>query len=179
MRRPSAERSGPTPWTWGRSRATSGCSPPAPAPVSRRPVFRPASPARAEPGHRHRAGAADRLRRRGAARQGSGGEKRHGAAAGARQGLAHRRGARPRARPAGHDRAGRAGRAEAGQEGEEAVVERRAVGGAHSQEGARMSWIVAGLVAGVGAFFADYVMWGKVFTGPEMRAFGTMPPTPE
>ncbi len=42
-----------------------------------------------------------------------------------------------------------------------------------------MSWIVAGLVAGVGAFFADYVMWGKVFTGPEMRAFGTMPPTPE
>jgi len=42
-----------------------------------------------------------------------------------------------------------------------------------------MSWIVAGLIAGVGAFFADYVMWGKVFTGPEMHAFGTMPPTPE
>src|SRR5205807_8024666 len=42
-----------------------------------------------------------------------------------------------------------------------------------------MHWIVAGLIAGVGAFFADYVMWGKVFTGPEMRAFGTMPPTPE
>src|SRR2546430_16657405 len=42
-----------------------------------------------------------------------------------------------------------------------------------------MSWIVAGLIAGVGAFFADFVMWGKVFTGPEMRGFGTMPPTPE
>ena len=42
-----------------------------------------------------------------------------------------------------------------------------------------MNWIVAGLIAGVGAFFADFVMWGKVFTGPEMRAFGTMPPTPE
>ena len=41
-----------------------------------------------------------------------------------------------------------------------------------------MHWIVAGLIAGVGAFFADYVMWGKVFTGPEMHAFGTMPPTP-
>src|SRR5205823_15080453 len=42
-----------------------------------------------------------------------------------------------------------------------------------------MHWIVAGLIAGVGAFFADYVTWGKVFTGPEMHAFGTMPPTPE
>lgn len=42
-----------------------------------------------------------------------------------------------------------------------------------------MHWIVAGLIAGVGAFFADYVMWGKVFTGPEMHAFGTTPPTPE
>ena len=42
-----------------------------------------------------------------------------------------------------------------------------------------MNWIVAGLLAGVGAFFADYVMWGKVFTAPEMHAFGTMPPTPE
>src|SRR5256714_6728307 len=42
-----------------------------------------------------------------------------------------------------------------------------------------MNWIVAGLIAAVGAFFSDYVMWGKVFTGPEMRAFGTMPPTPE
>ena len=41
-----------------------------------------------------------------------------------------------------------------------------------------MHWIVAGLIAGVGAFFADYVMWGKVFTGPDMPAFGTMPPTP-
>ena len=42
-----------------------------------------------------------------------------------------------------------------------------------------MNWIVAGLIAGVGAFFADYVMWGKVFTGPEMHAFGTMPSRPE
>jgi hypothetical protein len=42
-----------------------------------------------------------------------------------------------------------------------------------------MHWIVAGLIAGVGAFFADWVMWGKVFTGPEMNPFGTMPPTPE
>jgi len=42
-----------------------------------------------------------------------------------------------------------------------------------------MHWIVAGLIAGVGAFFADYVMWGKVFTGPAMEAFGTFPPSPE
>ncbi len=42
-----------------------------------------------------------------------------------------------------------------------------------------MNWILAGLLAGVGAFFSDFVMWGKVFTGPEMRAFGTMPPTPQ
>src|SRR2546422_10891378 len=42
-----------------------------------------------------------------------------------------------------------------------------------------MNWIVAGLIAGVGAFFADYVMWGKVFTAPAVHAFGTMPPTPE
>ena len=42
-----------------------------------------------------------------------------------------------------------------------------------------MSGIVAGLIGGVGAFFADWVMWGKVFTGPEMQAFGTFPPTPE
>ena len=42
-----------------------------------------------------------------------------------------------------------------------------------------MNWIVAGLIAGVGAFFADYVMWGKVFTGREMQGFGTFPPTPE
>ena len=42
-----------------------------------------------------------------------------------------------------------------------------------------MNWILAGLLAGVGAFFSDFVMWGKVFTGPEMHAFGTMPPTPE
>src|SRR5206468_5522977 len=42
-----------------------------------------------------------------------------------------------------------------------------------------MNWFPAGLLAGVGAFFSYFVMWGKVFTGPEMRAFGTMPPTPE
>lgn len=42
-----------------------------------------------------------------------------------------------------------------------------------------MNWIVAGLIAGVGAFFADYLMWGKIFTGPEMHAFGTPRTTPE
>src|SRR5438093_13175060 len=42
-----------------------------------------------------------------------------------------------------------------------------------------MNWIVAGLIAGVGAFFSDYVMWGKVFTGPEVHGFAPMPPTPE
>ena len=41
-----------------------------------------------------------------------------------------------------------------------------------------MHWTVAGLIAGVGAWIADYVMWGKVFTGPDMHAFGTTPPTP-
>ena len=41
-----------------------------------------------------------------------------------------------------------------------------------------MNWIVAGLIAGVGAFFADWLMWGKVFT-KGMSALGTMPPTPE
>jgi hypothetical protein len=41
-----------------------------------------------------------------------------------------------------------------------------------------MNWVVAGLIAGVGAFFADYVMWGKVFN-KGMEAFGTMPSTPE
>ena len=41
-----------------------------------------------------------------------------------------------------------------------------------------MNWIVAGLIAGVGAFFADYVMWGKVFN-KGMEAYGTMPSAPE
>ena len=41
-----------------------------------------------------------------------------------------------------------------------------------------MSWVVAGLIAGVGAFVADYVMWGKVFT-KGMEGYGTFPPTPE
>lgn len=27
-----------------------------------------------------------------------------------------------------------------------------------------MNWIVAGLIAGLGAFIADWVLWGKVFT---------------
>src|SRR2546422_7381020 len=27
-----------------------------------------------------------------------------------------------------------------------------------------MSWIVAGLIAGVGAYLTDWLMWGKVFT---------------
>src|SRR2546423_13473326 len=40
-----------------------------------------------------------------------------------------------------------------------------------------MHWIVAGLIAGVGAFFADFVMWGKVFT-KGMDAFST-PRSPE
>ncbi len=41
-----------------------------------------------------------------------------------------------------------------------------------------MSWIVAGLIAGVGAFLADWVMWGKVFT-KGMEQYGTMPSSPE
>ena len=35
-----------------------------------------------------------------------------------------------------------------------------------------MSWIVAGLIAGVLAYLADYVMWGKVFTRG-MEPYGT------
>ncbi|HYK83356.1 MAG TPA: hypothetical protein VEU55_09455 [Gemmatimonadales bacterium] len=41
-----------------------------------------------------------------------------------------------------------------------------------------MSWLVAGLIAGVGAFFADYVMWGQVFA-KGMEAYGSMPSSPE
>src|SRR3989475_3652497 len=41
-----------------------------------------------------------------------------------------------------------------------------------------MNWIVAGLIAGVGAFLADWVMWGKGFT-KGMEAYGTMPTSPE
>ena len=41
-----------------------------------------------------------------------------------------------------------------------------------------MNWVVAGLIGGVGAFFADYVMWGKVFT-KGMEGLGTFPPSPE
>ena len=40
-----------------------------------------------------------------------------------------------------------------------------------------MSWIVAGLIGGVGAYIADYFMWGKVFT-KGMDAFVT-PMSPE
>lgn len=36
-----------------------------------------------------------------------------------------------------------------------------------------MNWILAGLIAGVVAWFADYFMWGKVFT-TGMEAYGTM-----
>lgn len=36
-----------------------------------------------------------------------------------------------------------------------------------------MNWILAGLIAGLVAWFADYFMWGKVFT-TGMEAFGTM-----
>ncbi len=41
-----------------------------------------------------------------------------------------------------------------------------------------MNWIVAGLIGGVGAFVADYVMWGKVFT-KGMEQYGTFPSSPE
>src|SRR5260370_34619768 len=41
-----------------------------------------------------------------------------------------------------------------------------------------MNWLVAGLIGGIGAFFADYVMWSKV-VNKGLEAFGTMPPTPE
>ena len=40
-----------------------------------------------------------------------------------------------------------------------------------------MNWIVAGLIAGVGAFVADWVMWGKVFT-KGMEGYGSMPASP-
>ena len=36
-----------------------------------------------------------------------------------------------------------------------------------------MNWILAGLIAGLVAWFVDYFMWGKVFT-TGMEAFGTM-----
>ena len=38
-----------------------------------------------------------------------------------------------------------------------------------------MSWWLAGLIAGVAAYFADYFMWGKVFT-KGMDLFVTPPP---
>jgi hypothetical protein len=41
-----------------------------------------------------------------------------------------------------------------------------------------MNWIVAGVIGGVGAFLADWVMWGKVFT-KGMEAYGTFPSSPE
>lgn len=41
-----------------------------------------------------------------------------------------------------------------------------------------MNWILAGLIAGVVAWFADYFMWGKVFT-TGMEAYGTMEGVPD
>lgn len=41
-----------------------------------------------------------------------------------------------------------------------------------------MNWVVAGLIGGVGAFFADYVMWSNV-VNKGLEPFGTKPPTPE
>jgi hypothetical protein len=39
-----------------------------------------------------------------------------------------------------------------------------------------MNWFVAGLLAGVAAWFADYVLWSKVFT-KGMEAYATpLPP---
>jgi hypothetical protein len=41
-----------------------------------------------------------------------------------------------------------------------------------------VNWILAGLIAGVVAWVADYVMWGKVFT-TGLELFGTMEGVPE
>src|SRR2546428_13513070 len=41
-----------------------------------------------------------------------------------------------------------------------------------------MSWIVAGLIGGVGAFLADWFMWSKVFN-KGMEQYGTMPASPQ
>lgn len=38
-----------------------------------------------------------------------------------------------------------------------------------------MNWILAGLIAGLVAWFADYFMWGKVFT-TGMESYGTIDP---
>ncbi|HEX9704078.1 MAG TPA: hypothetical protein VGA20_02390 [Gemmatimonadales bacterium] len=38
-----------------------------------------------------------------------------------------------------------------------------------------MNWLVAGLIGGVAAWLADYVLWSKVFT-KGMEAFATPPP---
>ncbi|MGH7539233.1 MAG: hypothetical protein ACREMF_11415 [Gemmatimonadales bacterium] len=38
-----------------------------------------------------------------------------------------------------------------------------------------MSWWLAGLIGGVAAYLADWVLWGKVFT-KGMEAFATPPP---
>src|SRR2546427_11573308 len=40
-----------------------------------------------------------------------------------------------------------------------------------------MSWIVAGLIGGVGAFLADWFMWGKAFN-KGMEQYGTTPASP-
>ena len=41
-----------------------------------------------------------------------------------------------------------------------------------------MSWIVAGLIGGVGAFLADWVMWSKVFN-KGMEQYVTTPASPQ
>lgn len=38
-----------------------------------------------------------------------------------------------------------------------------------------MNWMVAGLIAGVAAYLADWVLWSKVFT-KGMEAYAAMPP---
>ena len=50
------------------------------------------------------------------------------------------------------------------------------VGKEHSQTGgARVNWIVAGLITGVGAYVVDFVMWSKVFR-KGMDQYVTPPP---
>src|SRR5204862_61219 len=98
-----------------------------------------------------------------------GGEERHRAPAGDGQGRAQGQGSRGSAGSSRHDRTGSAGAAE---------VARTAVCSAQCfTGGARMHWIVAGLIAGVGAFFADYVTWGAGFERPLRRPLAR-PPVP-
>ncbi|HEX4601467.1 MAG TPA: hypothetical protein VH116_08760 [Gemmatimonadales bacterium] len=41
-----------------------------------------------------------------------------------------------------------------------------------------MNWVIAGLIAGVGAFLADWLMWSKV-VNKGLEPYGTMPSSPE